>query len=105
MIVMLAATAHADDLCRRPARGPTVDLDVKDADVHDVLRLVTDVARVNLVVSDEVAGKVTLRLKRVRWEQVACAIAKLEHLTMSLDQNVLLVTSAARRSSADAARP
>ncbi len=105
MIVMLAATAHADDLCRRPARGPTVDLDVKDADVHDVLRLVTDVAHVNLVVSDEVAGKVTLRLVRVHWEQVACAIAKLEHLTMSLDQNVLLVTSAARRSSADAARP
>ena len=101
---MLAGTAHADDLCRRPARGPTIDLDVKDADVHDVLRLVTDAARVNLVVSDEVAGKVTLRLERVHWEEVACAIAGLEHLTMSLDQNILLVTSSARRSSSDAAR-
>jgi len=101
---MLAATAHAEDLCRRPARGPTVDLDVKDADVQDVLRLITDVAKVNLVISDEVRGRVTLQLKRVHWEQVACTIARLEHLTMTLDQNVLLVTSAARRSSADAAR-
>jgi len=89
---MLASSAHAGDLCTRRAVGAPIDLDVKDADVHDVLRLIADTAKINLVVSDEVAGKVTLRLQRVRWETVACAIARLEHLQLTLTDDVLLVT-------------
>ncbi len=87
---MLAAPASAGDFCKE--RGAPIDLDVKDADIHDVFRLIADVAKVNLVVSDEVAGKVTLRLKRVAWQSAACAIAKVEHVAISLSGNVLLVT-------------
>ena len=85
-----ASGAAADDFCKH--RGAPIDLDVKDADIHDVFRLIADVAKVNLVVSDEVAGKVTLKLKRVPWQSAACAIAKVEHVAISLSGNVLLVT-------------
>ncbi len=92
LVALLASPAAADDLCRGPLRGAPIDVDVKDADIHDVFRLITDVAKINLVISDQVAGKVTLRLKRVPWQSAACAIAKLEHIALSFDGNVLLVT-------------
>ena len=85
-----ASSAAAGDFCKD--RGARIDLDVKDADIHDVFRLIADVAKVNLVVSDEVTGKVTLKLQRVPWQTAACAIAKVEHVAISLSGNVLLVT-------------
>jgi type IV pilus assembly protein PilQ len=88
------AAAHAErDLCGRNAvyRGSTIDLDVKNADIHDVFRLLSDVGRVNVVVPDDVSGKVTLRLKRVPWDQVACTVAAVHQLTITIDGNVLLV--------------
>jgi type IV pilus assembly protein PilQ len=93
IVALLASSASAGDLCARKVhRGAPIDLDVKDADVHDVLRLLADVGKINLVVSDEVSGKVTLRLKRVAWDLAACTIAKVHHLAIALDDNVLLVT-------------
>ena len=46
-------------MCRRGAKyhGATLDLDVKDADIHDVFRLLTDVAKMNIVISDEVPAR------------------------------------------------
>lgn len=46
-----------------------------DVDIHDVMRLLADVGNTNIVISYEVQGKVTLRLKRAAWDLVACTIA------------------------------
>ncbi|MDQ3365516.1 MAG: hypothetical protein M3680_08815 [Myxococcota bacterium] len=93
-LIALASPARADrELCVRGAvhRGPTLDLDVKGADLRDVFRLLSDVGRVNLVVPDGVAGAVTLRLRRVPWQQIACTIAAIYKLTIRVNGNVLLV--------------
>ncbi len=50
-------------------RGPTIELDFKDADIHDLLRTLADVGRVNIVVPDEIRATVTVRMKRVPWDQ------------------------------------
>ena len=100
----VAREARSDDrepqrkLCGRDVRhhGAAIDLDVKDADIHDVFRLIADAARVNLVIPDNVTGKVTLRLLRVPWDAVACAVAAVHHLTIAVDGNILLVTRARR---------
>ena len=86
------------ELCGRNVRhrGVPIDLDVKDADIHDVFRLIADAARVNLVVPADVTGKVTLRLLRVAWDAAACAIAGVHHLTITVDGNILLVMRAPR---------
>ncbi len=86
------------DLCARGARrhGAPIDLEVKDADIRDVFRLIADVGRTNLVMSDDVTGKVTLRLRRVAWDGVACAVAAVHHLTITVHDNILLVMRAAR---------
>ena len=86
------------ELCGRGVRhhGAPIDLNVKDADIHDVFRLIADAARVNLVIPDDVTGKVTLRLVRVAWDAVACAVAGVHHLTITVDGNILLVMRAPR---------
>jgi type IV pilus assembly protein PilQ len=95
ILMLLAGTASADrDLCAPGARwrGAAVDLDVKAADIHDLFRLLADVGKVNLVISDEVAGKVTLRLKRVPWDQIACTIAAVHKLEIRVQDNILMVS-------------
>ena len=102
ILFVLCGVAHADEreLCARGTiyRGPTLDLDVKDADIHDVYRLLSDVGRVNIVISGDVRAKVTLRLKRVAWQQVACTIAAVHKLQILVDGNVLLVRPRAAES-------
>ncbi|HEY0252295.1 MAG TPA: hypothetical protein VGC41_12260 [Kofleriaceae bacterium] len=97
LLCLLCATAQAGDLCEREHRGTTIDLDVKDADVHDVLRLLADTAKINLVIGDTVSGKITMRVKRVAWDAAACTIAKIHRLSMDLSDGILLVTPVAPR--------
>ena len=98
ILALLVGVAHADDeigqeLCtKKNYRGPAIDLDVKDADVHDVYRLLADVGHVNIVIPDDVKAKVTLHLKRVAWQQVACTIAAVHKLKILVDGNVLMVS-------------
>jgi type II secretory pathway component HofQ len=94
LLCLLVSTAHAGDICTPGAvhRGTVIDLDVKQAEVQDVLRLLVDAAKLGLVVGDTVTGKVTLHLKRVAWDAAACTVAALHHLRMSLDNGILLVT-------------
>ncbi len=84
--------ARADDLCARPHHGSTVDVDFKDADVHSVLRVFADVGHVNLVVNDQVKGKVTIKLKKVAWDAAVCAVADMQHLAIDVSDNILVVT-------------
>jgi type II secretory pathway component HofQ len=96
MMSMLSATASAERermMCRPGSkyRGTTLDLDVKDADIHDVFRLLSDVGNINIVVADSVRGKVTMKLKRVAWDLVACTIASVHKLEVTVHDNVVLV--------------
>lgn len=95
-----AGAAHADrPLCRRDAiyRGAPIDLDVKQIELEELFRLLADVGRVNLVIADGVAGKTTLRLHRVPWDQVVCNVAAAHGLFVTVDGNVVLVRRAAPR--------
>ena len=99
-VAFLAGSARADrDLCAPGTQhhGRTLDVDLVRADIHDAMRLLADVGHVNLVVSDDVQGKVTLRLQRVPWDAAACTIAALNHLTMTVQDNILIVSAARSR--------
>ncbi|MBI4509726.1 MAG: type IV pilus secretin PilQ [Deltaproteobacteria bacterium] len=50
-------------------RGRRIDLDFKDADIHNMLRLLAEVGGVNIVVPDDVKAAVTVRLRNVPWDQ------------------------------------
>ena len=93
LVALTVSPAAAErDFCTGRYRGKTVDLDLKDADIHQVFRLLADVGNVNLVVPEDVKGRVTLRLKRVPWDQVACTVAATHKLHITVDGTILMVT-------------
>lgn len=76
------------------ARGYTgrrIDLDLKDADIHNVLRLIGDVSRRNIVVADDVSGTVTIRLRNVPWDQALAVILQSKKLGMVEQGNLLRI--------------
>lgn len=75
-------------------RGAPVDLDLRAADIHDVFRLLADVGRVNIVVAGEVSGQVTMKLRRVPWDQAMDVIARVRGLAYEREGNVILVRAA-----------
>lgn len=83
--------SDADPAARRFSGAP-VDLDVKDADIHDVIRLLADVGHANIVVADDVSGKVTVKLKRVPWDQALDVVTRAKGLAIERDGAVFLVS-------------
>ncbi|SNS19740.1 type IV pilus assembly protein PilQ [Pseudomonas japonica] len=83
--------------------GKPLSLNFQDVEVRAVLQVLADFVGVNLVVSDEVRGNVTLRLQEVPWEQALDTVLRSKGLGKSMDGNVLLVAPLAEL--ADAARP
>jgi type IV pilus assembly protein PilQ len=94
MLAPAAAVADERDACARGTRwrGHTIDLDLKAVPLADVFRLISDVGRINVVVGDDVKGAVTLRLKKVPWDQAMCTIARTKQLRVVADGNVYLIT-------------
>lgn len=74
-----------------PARftGEPISLDLKDADLKDVLRTFARIGRFNLVVDPEVKGSVTVRLEDVPWDQALDVILRSNGLGYVLEGNVL----------------
>ena len=73
-------------------RGARIDLDVKGADIQEVCRLIADVGRVNIVVSDDVKGSVTVKMKGVPWDQALDTILRAKGFRAERDGSIILVT-------------
>jgi len=71
-----------------------VSINFKNADLVDVIRLLSDQHSLNLVLGEEVTGKITLRLKDVQLEKALDLILIANGYTWFLDENILLVKKA-----------
>jgi len=49
--------------------GKKVSFEFKDIDIHNLLRVIAEVSKKNIVVADDVNGKITIRLRNVPWDQ------------------------------------
>ncbi len=76
----------------RRFRGRLIDIDVKEADLHNVFRLIADAGGVSIAVADDVKGTITLRLRQVPWDQALDAVVKLEKLHLEQRGSIYLVT-------------
>ena len=88
--------APDDDSRARGRPIPTVDLDLKDVDIANVCRLLADVAKVNIVVADDVHGSVTMRLRQVPWDRALEVILATKGLRAERRGDILLVRGPAR---------
>jgi type IV pilus assembly protein PilQ len=71
--------------------GHPINLDFKDGDLQDIFRLFADISGLNVVVNPGVAGKVTLKLTEVPWDQALDLILKTNSLGYTLDDNVIRI--------------
>ncbi len=71
--------------------GERLSLNFQDIEVRSVLQLLADFTGLNMVVSDSVGGRITLRLKNVPWDQAMDIILKTKGLSMRRNDNVVLV--------------
>jgi type IV pilus assembly protein PilQ len=75
----------------RVYEGERLSLNFQDIEVRAVLQLLADFTGLNMVVSDTVAGRITLRLRNVPWDQAMDIILKTKGLSMRRTDNVILV--------------
>ncbi|HZS36232.1 MAG TPA: type IV pilus secretin PilQ [Polyangia bacterium] len=75
--------------------GRRIEMDFKDADIHNILRLLADVGQVNIVTTDDVKGTVTIRMRDVPWDQALDVILKSKGLGMQREGNLIRVAPAA----------
>jgi len=71
--------------------GRKLSLDFKDADIKNILRLIAEVSNLNIIVADEVTGKITMRLVDVPWDQALEIILQSKHLDKRQVGNVVRI--------------
>jgi type IV pilus assembly protein PilQ len=74
--------------------GEKLSLNFQDIEVRSVLQLIADFTELNLVASDTVRGRITLRLQNVPWDQALDLILKTKGLDKRKIGNVMLVAPA-----------
>ena len=84
------ATAASDGAAR--FNGRRIDIDVVDADLHNVFRLIADAGGASIAVADDVKGTITLRLRQVPWDQALDTVVRLEKLHLERRGDIYLVT-------------
>jgi type IV pilus assembly protein PilQ len=73
--------------------GQRISLDFKDADIQNVLRILADVSGLNIITTEDVGGKLTIRLMDVPWDQALAAILKAQGLDMVRDGNIVRIST------------
>jgi type IV pilus assembly protein PilQ len=76
--------------------GRRIDLDLKDADIHNILRLLADVGHVNVVTADDVNGNVTIRMRNVPWDEALDVVLQAKGLGMVRAGNLIRVAPMAQ---------
>ncbi|MGC9193918.1 MAG: type IV pilus secretin PilQ [Syntrophobacteraceae bacterium] len=72
--------------------GKKISLDLMDADIRNVLRLLSQLTSTNIVVDPDVSGKVTLRVKNVPWDQVLAMVLSMNNLGMEQHGDVIVIS-------------
>lgn len=72
-------------------RGQLVSFDFKDADIRDVLRIISDISDFNMIIARNVTGTVTLKLNNVPWDQALDVILEDAGLGAFIEGNVMRI--------------
>ena len=89
---VLPAKSLEDFLLHSPHfTGSLISFEFHDAEVKDVLYFLSDDRGLNLVVSDDVRGKISIRLDNVPWDQALVTIMKTKKLGYLREGNIIRI--------------
>ncbi|HOV87220.1 MAG TPA: type IV pilus secretin PilQ, partial [Syntrophobacteraceae bacterium] len=89
-------TPETGDPLRKRYTGKPISLDLLDADLRNVLRLIADITGSNIVIEPDVTGKVTLKVEQVPWDQVLDMVLSMNDLGKEQLGNVIRVARQAK---------
>ena len=68
--------------------GEKISLDFKDADIKNVFRLIADISNLNIIISDNVSGKVTMKIENIPWDEALAIILETNNLGRIDSKNI-----------------
>ncbi len=71
--------------------GERISIDVQDAEIQNILRLISEISGLNLIISDQVTGRITIKLKDIPWDQVLDLILKTKNLGKEREGNIIRI--------------
>jgi type IV pilus assembly protein PilQ len=74
-------------------QGELISIDIKDYDIKDFFRLISEISGLNVVLDPNVSGAVTLKLMDVPWDQALDVVLKNYQLGGQLQGNVLRIAT------------
>jgi type IV pilus assembly protein PilQ len=73
--------------------GERISIDLQDADVELVLRLISEVSGYNLILDDEVSGKISLKLVDIPWDQALDLVLLQRNMGMVMKGNIMRIAT------------
>ena len=87
------------DISEEKVKGPEdyagrrITLDFQEANIKNLLRIIADVSNLNIITSENVTGKVTMKLKDVPWDLALDIILRNNQLGMVRTGNIIRVAT------------
>lgn len=76
--------------------GRRISIEAQDEDLINIFRLISEESGVNLVLDEEVGGRVTVKLRKIPWDQALTVIMKTKGLGFVREGNILRVSTLAK---------
>jgi len=76
--------------------SPKINIDFQQADIHSVMRFFAKVGKTNIILSEGIQGKITMRLEQVHWEEAFLAVLWSQGLMAQSMENIQYVSSIAK---------
>jgi type IV pilus assembly protein PilQ len=86
---------ESEPLGERRFAGRRISLDFQQADIQNVFRLIAEVSGFNMVIGENVKGKVTMRLLNVPWDQALDMLLKMNNLGKLRSGNIIWIDTLA----------
>jgi type IV pilus assembly protein PilQ len=99
-----AGKTAAIDPGKKVYAGSRIFLDVQEADIKAVFRLLAEQGKVSIVSGDDVKGTVTLHMKDVPWDQALDTVLDLKGLDRKQEGNIITVITLDRKKKDEADR-
>jgi type IV pilus assembly protein PilQ len=84
------------DSPRPQSDSPTISFDFKDADIKNVLRLIADISGKNMIISENVTGRVTLKLDNIPIDEALDLILETNGLGSIVTRNITRIETRER---------
>ncbi len=76
--------------------GKKISFNVRNADIHDIFRVFSQISGLNFITSNDVKGTLTMELKDVPWDQAFALILQQKGLVAEKEGNIVRITTASQ---------